>query len=74
MTDLTPEQIHARELLRQIEADIALAKVQARWEPINAIAALALGIAAMTGAIVGLANWQTHRPQPAQVVILKDAR
>ena len=74
MTDMTSAEFRDRELVRQIEADIRLKDVQARWEPWKALAAIALSVAAMTGAIIGLSSYLQHRPAtPPTVIYLKDA-
>ncbi len=47
--------------LRDIQAD--LYRVQARWEPWKALAAMVATCALMVGTILGLANYIGHQPQ-----------
>ena len=56
-----------------LQAQIDLARRQARWEPWKALAAILAAAAVIAGAIVALANW-SGEPKPIVVRIEQPLR
>jgi hypothetical protein len=56
-----------------LQAQIDLARRQARWEPWKALAAILAAAAVIAGAIIALANWNSD-PKPIVVRIEQPLR
>jgi hypothetical protein len=49
------------------EAQLALYRAQARWEPWKALAAIIGAAAIMTASVIALSTWIGHQPQTINV-------
>lgn len=62
-----PVSTPSDQALELVQAQLHLYRVQAKWEPWKALAAIVAGVAIFAGSVLALSNWIGHPPQTVNV-------